>query len=88
MRGPQGVEKPEEGLVELTAVAKKPPESDAPSAGIIYSGRAMGEAADRAAGDYESAARAAREQIESGEIPPQYIRLVRDYFDAIKPAAR
>jgi len=87
-RGPQGAGMPEDGLVEVTAVAKKPPESDAPSGGIIYSGHAMGEAVGRAVGDYESAARAARAQIESGEIPPRYIRLVRDYFDAIKPAAR
>jgi len=81
--GPPG--EGEDELVELTAAAQRPPESE-PAGGIIYSTRATGGAAENAAGDVETAARQADLLIETGRIPPGHAKLVRDYFTAIRPA--
>jgi len=55
------------------------------SAGIVYTPRSTGVADGEAV--HTPAVRAAAEQIDSGRIPPQYVELVKKYFDSIKPSA-
>lgn len=76
----------DEDLVELAASAKRPPDSADGSGGIIYSPvnvRTPSAAGWRGHGD---ALKSANAQIESGVVPPRHARLVRDYFDAVRPA--
>ncbi len=78
---------PDDDLVELGAIGRKPPEQAAPT-GIIYSSGAGRETPAEISADYEAAARSAYAEIDSGVIPPEFARLVRDYFDSIKPVKR
>ncbi len=78
---------PDGDLVELAPTAGEPPQPSVPR-GIVYSPRATGSTPAPAALDYERAVRSAHAQIESKKIPPGYARLVRDYFDSIRPAAK
>ena len=85
VREPRIAGEPDAGLVEVSAVAKAPLERDAGAAGIIYSRVATGISSAGAVRRYEQAVRSARRQIDSGGVPAGYARLVRNYFDAIRP---
>jgi len=76
----------DEDLVELAALAKRPPDAAGWPGGIIYSPasvRTPSAAGWRGHGD---ALKSANAQIESGVVPRRHARLVRGYFDAVKPA--
>ena len=78
----------DEDLVELAASAKRPPASADGPGGIIYSpvdARMPSAAGWRGHGD---ALKSANAQIEGGVVPRRHARLVRGYFDAVKPARR
>lgn len=72
-------------LVELAATGKEPSGGAEPT-GIIYPPTEPRTPFTGAEGEHEQAIRSALTEIESGRIPPGYARLVRAYFDAIRPA--
>jgi len=78
----------DEDLVELAASAKRAPGSADGPGGIIYS--PVNVRTPSAAGwrGHDDALKSANAQIESGVVPPRHARLVRSYFDAVKPARK
>lgn len=75
----------DEELVELTPRATPPEERDT-DGGIIYDRDRTGTERDDAPIIHREAREAALREIGEGRVPPGYEKLVRDYFDAIKPA--
>lgn len=84
-RALSGVEDADD-LIELPARAREEEDRTPPTTGLIYSHHAAGAAVAAARLDYEQAARSAFAEVEAKRIPPQYARLVRDYFSSIRPA--
>ena len=74
-----------EDLVELAASAKRPPDSAGGSSGILYSPSDAGTSRPADSRGHAAALKAADAQIESGAIPPRHARLVRSYFDSVRP---
>ncbi|MFW6108086.1 MAG: hypothetical protein ACOC70_02680 [bacterium] len=72
-------------LVELAPVAD-PPEPRRPEGGIVYRDITTGADPATATRTHQAARGAALHEISEGRIPPGYARLVRDYFDAVRPA--
>ncbi len=75
----------DEELVELAPRATEPDPRDTED-GIIYDPERTGTERDDAPLTHREAREAALREIGEGRVPPGYESLVRDYFDAIKPA--
>ena len=75
----------DEDLVELAASAKRAPDAAGGSGGILYSPSDTGASRPADWRGYDASVKVATEQIESGAVPPRHARLVRGYFDSIKP---
>ncbi len=78
----------DEDLVELAATARRPPDAAGGSEGILYSPKETRPAGATGWRGYDASVKVAVEQIESGTVPPRHARLVRSYFDSIKPVGR
>jgi hypothetical protein len=78
----------DEDLVELAAAARRPPDEPSGTGGILYSTDETKPSGAAGWPGYDRSAKMAMEQIESGVVPPRHARLVRGYFDSIRPSGK
>ena len=73
---------------ELIEAPARGANGETPVQGVNYARVSTGIEPSEAKPEHDAAVRAAEAGIESGAVPARYARLVRGYFDAIKPAGK